>query len=381
MSHVDQSDEGTKDSLSAVTHFPFFVIRHSERIDEVCPGEWEALVQTTFRSGDPSNGLPVLAHSGKKPMPGTIPVSCSSSQAGKGSFSVASASSSSKNSPRGTSTAASKRSKAAFMQDPPLSSTNGPVYAEQAAETMASSLLPPIRSSLSSSYSSVSVRIYSSRFLRAVQTAVPLAIKLHLPIHVSFGLSTVLPQVAKTQDPNQFLSLGDLHLQFPSVSFISCDDPSQIETYLPTSGWIDSVHSIVQSSTESNYIAIIVGHRETVRGLTGKYLTTPYCTIAMFDRNRLDTVDVNGNGDEEEELVGEDMKESKAPLSFKNLKAATTSSSLGLKAVRPTAKAVSKVSSSEPKKKSSKQRDGPVYELLKLFDCRGNVLSTSSESK
>jgi broad specificity phosphatase PhoE len=318
-------------------------------------------------------------------MPGTVPIRNPSSRAG--SFSVA-ASSSSTASPRGTSAPLPKRNKTAFIQDPPLSNTNGQVYAEQAAETIVSALLPSILSSLSSASSSstVPVRIYSSRFLRAIQTAMPLALKLHLPIHISFGLSTVLPQVAKAKDLNQFLSLDDLRMRFPSVSFISCDDLSHRETYLPTSGWIDSVHSIVQRSKERNELAIIVGHRETVRGLAGRYLTTPYCTIAMFDRKRLDIVVedslVNENeegNDSKHEASLKEAKESQAPLSMKNLKSAVTSSSLGMKAVRPNVKVVAKTSL-EPKKKSSRQRERPIYELLKLYGCRGNILNISDES-
>jgi broad specificity phosphatase PhoE len=382
MSLDDKADEGGNDSLSTLSDFPFFVIRHSERIDEVNPTEWEELVQRTFGS-DATDGLPVLAHSGKRPMPGTVPIRNPSSRAG--SFSVA-ASSSSTASPRGTSAPLPKRNKTAFIQDPPLSNTNGQVYAEQAAETIGSTLLPSILSSPSSASSSstVPIRIYSSRFLRAVQTAMPLALKLHLPIHISFGLSTVLPQVAKAKDLNQFLSLDDLHVQFPSVSFISCDDLSHTETYLPTSGWIDSVHSIVRRSKERNELAIIVGHRETVRGLAGRYLTTPYCTIAMFDRKRLDIVVEDSLENEEQddskhEANLKEAEERQAPLSMKNLKSAVTSSSLGMKAVRPNVKVTAKTSL-EPTKKSSRQREGPIYELVKLYDCRGNILNISEES-
>jgi broad specificity phosphatase PhoE len=382
MSLDNKADEGGNDSLSTLSDFPFFVIRHSERVDEVNPTEWEELVQRTFGS-DATDGLPVLAHSGKRPMPGTLPIRSPSSRAG--SFSVA-ASSSSTTSPRGTSAPLPKRNKTAFIQDPPLSNTNGQVYAEQAAETIGSTLLPSILSSLSSASPSVPIRIYSSRFLRAIQTAMPLALKLHLPIHISFGLSTVLPQVAKAKDLNQFLSVDDLHVQFPSVSFISCDDLSHTETYLPTSGWIDSVHSIVQRSKERNELAIIVGHRETVRGLAGRYLTTPYCTIAMFDRKRLDIVVADNlvnkkeeRDDSKHEANLKEAEESQAPLSMKNLKSAVTSSSLGVKAVRPNVKVVAKTSL-EPKKKSSRQREGPIYELLKLYDCRGNILNISDES-
>jgi hypothetical protein len=375
-----------------VGNHPFFVIRHSERIDEASPKEWEQILKsysssaaTALRRVSKGKELKLPQIPQKRPSPSTQTVPT------KGL------------SPRLTPPAAViqatqlKRSKQFFACDPPLSSDKGPIFANHAAET--------VYSILSASSPPVTVCIYSSRLRRAVQTAVPLARRFQLPIHLSYGLSTIIPAVANAHGQFQFQSFEILTQEFPDIQFISCDDRSNSKTYLPTDSWIEAIRVLLRRRMTIDCINIIVGHRETIRGLAGEYMKTPYCAIAMFDRSSLNesgpsegvgeraidtTFSPDGfidhiGGDDDDQLVSK-MKVNIIP----------SSSSLGPGAAsKPRPPAVSTTRTENNSRKAStgtpiiattatttkketngkKQRDGPIYRLLQLFDCEGNSIN------
>jgi broad specificity phosphatase PhoE len=367
---------------------PFFVIRHSERIDEANPKEWEQILKSYSSSAVTALRRDSKGKELKLPqIPSTQTVST------KGL------------SPRLTppvslsNSTLLRRSKQFFAWDPPLSTDSGPIYANHAAET--------IFRMLSASLPTVNVRIYSSRLRRAVQTAVPLARRFQLPIYLSYGLSTIIPAVAKADGQFQFQSPEELTQEFPDIQFISCDDRSNSEHYLPTDSWIEAIHVLLRRRTAIDSINIIVGHRETIRGLAGEYMNTPYCAIAMFDRSSLresdpvaETVagekgDGATNTNFSDHMGEADQLVSKMKVVIPSSSSSSSSSAPAV-ASKPTLQAVStqptnnknirKATTGTPiiatpatmitKKKTNgkKQRDGPIYRLLQLYDCEGNSI-------
>lgn len=158
--------------------------------------------------------------------------------------------------------------------------------------------------------------------------------------------------MGKAKGRFEFQSSAELAREFPDVAFISCDVAEDVEHYLPTTHWIDSLRCLVQRALPSELV-IIVGHRETIRGIAGEHMNTPYCAIALFDRVRCQAVAMTmapGQGDREED---ERRSEHQGRISGKPPRGA------------------------EAKKSSSKQREGPLYSLQQLYDPQGRSIMKS----
>lgn len=70
--------------------------------------------------------------------------------------------------------------------------------------------------------------------------------------------------MGKAKGRFEFQSSAELAREFPDVAFISCDVAEDVEHYLPTTHWIDSLRCLVQRALPSELV-IIVGHRETIQ--------------------------------------------------------------------------------------------------------------------
>lgn len=204
-----------------------YVVRHSEREDEVNKKEWENTVERIYRLHRSPN----------------------------------------------------QRNKLYFSQDPPITRERGRHYAEEVAVT----LQGLISSSRRGDEGSVlEVVLFASRMRRAVQTAYPIAQRFGIPIHLSTGLARVIPAVDRAAGRFQFSTAQELAVDCPGVTFIDCDT-STADYPLSTSSWKSAVDSINQL-VPVDAIPIIVGHRETIRGLAREKVATPYCCIGTFRR-------------------------------------------------------------------------------------------------
>lgn len=289
----------------------FYVLRHSERLDETDSKAWEKLIHKTYPT-DNNNSKPIS------------------------SIHTATLSSTNKH-PSSTSSTIKKplthsnpslplRAKIYFTQDPPLSS-NGLLIANNAANTLYQMITATTSTtsstSSSSSSSTISIRLFCSKLQRAIQTAIPIAKLFHIPIYLSAGLATVISSVHKTHGKFEFLTIDELQTRYPDIEFIDCDQSNDPKIQLSSKHWIETIHQINQPIR--NTINIIVGHRETIRGLAGEHVETPYCAIGIFENNALDE---------------SNPKKSSTSMTHNN----------------------------------QKQRDGPLYPLLIIYDSIGNIV-------
>eukprot|EP01039_Chlorochromonas_danica_P003961 gene3961-4333_t len=212
-----------------------YVVRHSEREDEVNKKEWENTVERIYRLHRPN-----------------------------------------------------QRNKIYFSQDPPITRERGRHYAEEVAVTLQGLISRRDDEGGAGGGGGGSgvpqVVLFASRMRRAVQTAYPLAQRLGLPIHLSTGLARVIPAVERAAGRFQFSTAQELASDCPGVTFIDCDT-STADYPLSTTSWKSAIDSINQL-VPVDVIPIIVGHRETIRGLVGEKVATPYCCIGTFRRRR-----------------------------------------------------------------------------------------------
>lgn len=218
-----------------------------------------------------------------------------------------------------------KRDVTSYTNDPPISDPTGVSYAKEAALT-----IKRLLDSSSIDYSTI--RIFSSRLLRSIETSYHIAKVLNQPIYLSGGLSNIISVVKNTKGCFEFISIAELQLKYPDVQFINCDvtdisdgtsattsssfkeskgdkkkslpSTSQsasnvtlsktstiddaaaatVSSYryvLPTDSWRETIRLILQNN-DRKYLNILVAHRETVRKLAGRHLNTPYCCIGVF---------------------------------------------------------------------------------------------------
>ena len=158
----------------------------------------------------------------------------------------------------------SKRSIDFLINDPPLTEV-GHRQAMDAAQT--------IYNILSTQQAKID-RIYSSKLVRAYQTAMPLAKLLNIPIYVSSGLALTAEAVRKYNGNFQFLTIDEIRLDCPAVEIIDAD----IDGLSVGPDWMLPISML----SAAHPISIIVGHRETIRNVIGKHIPTPYCCMATF---------------------------------------------------------------------------------------------------
>lgn len=144
--------------------------------------------------------------------------------------------------------------------------------------------------------------IYSSRLIRAVQTAHKIAVKLDIPIVVSSSLAESAAAVAQSEGRFDFLSTAELAHFAPGVTLVDGDEPTtchgsssddeEVGDFLtedePMSArniamgnWEKCIHSVARK----HEIAVVVAHRETIRDLAPEFQRrrVPYCGLAYFD--------------------------------------------------------------------------------------------------
>lgn len=206
----------------------FYVVRHSERIDEVDDDTWTAMIENEY--------APARASEGKRLRPWRD-----------------------------------------FANDPVIT-PRGVQYAHDAAVTMQHI----VASRTTGCAGEVTVKVYCSRLRRALQTAYPIAIAFNVPLHYSTGLSQMVALVAKKHGSFQFQSEHEMEAEFPAIPLINCDEPNTAHS-LSTVSSVEAIQQILSRCHRST-VNIIVGHRETVRGLAGRLLATPYCCIGVFQQ-------------------------------------------------------------------------------------------------
>jgi broad specificity phosphatase PhoE len=194
----------------------FIIVRHSERLDEVAPEEWlESLKRNR-----------------------------------------------------------SFRDRYSLENDTPITAAGAGIAAD-AAKTVKSIIATRLRNG--ESVKDLTIRIYSSRLMRCVQTAYQIAQELDLPIHVSSGLALTAVAVGRRKTTFQFQSLEELSALCPGTE-LRCSDTTGSTHPVSSSHWLQALHDIA-SRDEIN---IVVAHRETIRNLIGERIRLPYCCIGLF---------------------------------------------------------------------------------------------------
>lgn len=148
--------------VSSSSFHSFFVVRHSERIDESHRKEWEQMIERAYPTTQESAGRKLSAPAVTTTSRVSDGMKLPHIPQRKGSCS------SSTTTPRAATAATPRpRDKQFFANDPPLSTINGPLYANQAAHTIAQ-MISDIQAN---NPSITSIKIYSSRLRRAVHSA------------------------------------------------------------------------------------------------------------------------------------------------------------------------------------------------------------------
>jgi hypothetical protein len=154
-----------------------------------------------------------------------------------------------------------------------------PVISPERGERFALDMAKTLKEILPRMAPDVRPVLYSSKLLRAVQTAAFVAKELNLPVRLSAGLATIIPAVKKAAGSFEFASIDEMRSLCPGVEFIDCDQ--QGGNFVPPSHWKDATASIVE--THVNELPIIIAHRESVRKLAGEFKQTPYCCLGLFN--------------------------------------------------------------------------------------------------
>lgn len=169
----------------------------------------------------------------------------------------------------------SGRSFMSVANDPPITA-NGTEIAKQAATTLCGlSLITKAQQNRKT------LRIYSSRLIRCVQTAYEIALVLKLPIYIASGLSLTAIAVIKAKGSFEFLSMNELRNACPGVELIDCDDPTNTDLFVPNDSWQRAVETI----TIREETGVLVVHRETIRNFCSYRLRTPYCCLGLLTFN------------------------------------------------------------------------------------------------
>lgn len=161
------------------------------------------------------------------------------------------------------------------INDPPLTAA-GVQQAQQVARTIVNELKGKTLTC-----------IFSSKLLRAVQTAREIALELSVPIILSSGFAKTA-QAVESCELFEFLSLSEIMRLCPGVEIIDADmNTEHIEPnvednlhnmYLPCDKW----HHPIQHVSNNFPLSIVVAHRETIRNLCNHYFKAPYCCYGVF---------------------------------------------------------------------------------------------------
>jgi hypothetical protein len=116
--------------------------------------------------------------------------------------------------------------------------------------------------------------IFSSKLIRAVQTAHKLAIRLNIPIVLSSSLAQSAAAVSRMGERFDFLAISELAHFAPGVELL--DDESTVP-----SSW--ESHLLDNIAARRNN-CVVFAHRETIRDLVPEFSRrkVPYCGMALF---------------------------------------------------------------------------------------------------
>ena len=159
--------------------------------------------------------------------------------------------------------------------DPPITS-KGISMAKEAADT-----IKQIQDNMEGNEINA---VYSSRMLRAVMTAYPIAKKLSLPLVVSRGLARSVSNVRSIEKDGgfDFNSFERLSEYCKGVTVVDADAES--EPMISQDSWIRACGDVARLAAASASTGLVVGHREIPRGLADdKNLPAPHCCIYTFD--------------------------------------------------------------------------------------------------
>lgn len=145
--------------------------------------------------------------------------------------------------------------------------------------------------------------IYSSKLLRAAQTAYEIAKVLSVPIVLSEGFARTAAAVEDMRDRFLFLSIEELVEYCPGVELIDGDINYQNDDNVPhthripntSSHWYGPLKHVGQQER-----SIVVAHRETIRNISSIRQKIPYCGYGVFQFPKI--------YDEDEDLMGKRRK-------------------------------------------------------------------------
>lgn len=179
------------------------------------------------------------------------------------------------------------RTRKDVLGDPPITQGRGKDIAREAGVT----LLKVFTSQTG---------VFTSRLIRAVETAIEIARVLKLPLYVSKGISSSAAAVRNAQKAGRsysFESMEDLRALAPDVQMfcvdVGCDiDGRKCESkenigvapLIHKRDWVQAINDIYEYEKS----AIIVAHRETIRNLANERLLTKYCCISKFEYDKVE---------------------------------------------------------------------------------------------
>ena len=149
--------------------------------------------------------------------------------------------------------------------------------------------------------------VYSSRLIRAVQTAHPIAVRFGVPIVLSSAIAECAAAVAKISDSFDFLSAEELQHFAPGVTLVEGDElfvgSDNNNKKIKDSADTEEEEEVVDFCTEVDHepmtprweqylqgigrkhpTALVVAHRETIYNLSSgcRVRKVPYCGHAYF---------------------------------------------------------------------------------------------------
>jgi broad specificity phosphatase PhoE len=183
----------------------------------------------------------------------------------------------------------SKRKHESISNDPPITD-NGILIAKQAGKTLRT-LLPSLKTDFPDD---IKIRLYSSRLLRCVQTTIAIAKMLGITsLYISSGLALAAAAVDRLRDEFDFLSIEEIQqLAGSEFTIYDCDSSSlsttseKMENLFSVSklGWFEALKDV--SNHCSIDLKLVIAHRETIRNILPIFPRLPYCAIAVCHYNQ-----------------------------------------------------------------------------------------------
>lgn len=125
----------------------------------------------------------------------------------------------------------------------------------------------------------VSEYIFSSKYLRCIETACEIALELDKPIVLSKAFSKTV-SASQQVEVFDFISIDELENCYPGVKFVDGDQDQQgvSDCRIPSNQLSDALEFVATHFPSS----VVVAHGEVIRSLAGYRLFTPSCSYAEF---------------------------------------------------------------------------------------------------